>query len=130
MLVIKSNGKLSKKYLCYGRGVRCSVASSGSKNLKGLLRAMFTANEKCQSIPQDQAVTFNVKFNVRFIAFVNLVFLWHKGRNFLAVTSDCQLAALINFIKGISAAGNWTPTDSFSCRCHARGIRRTRIHNQ
>ena len=41
------------------------------------------------------------------IAFVrthpNLVFLWHKGRNFRAITGDCQLATNINFIRGISA---------------------------
>ena len=38
------------------------------------------------------------------IAFVrthpNLVVLWHKGRNFEAITGDCRLATPINFIKG------------------------------
>ena len=34
----------------------------------------------------------------------NLVFLWHKGKNFRAITGDCKLAAAsINFIRGISA---------------------------
>ena len=34
----------------------------------------------------------------------NLVFLWHKGRNFRAIiTGDCKLAAHIDFIRGISA---------------------------
>ena len=58
--------------------------------------------------------------------FLYLVFLWHKGRNFRAITGDCRLAAPINFTRGISAAGNWTlldsfsfPSVSFSCRCHA-----------
>ena len=41
------------------------------------------------------------------VAFVrkhsNLVFLWHKGRNFRAVTGNCKLAASTNFIRGISA---------------------------
>ena len=41
------------------------------------------------------------------IAFVrthpNLVFLWHKGRNFRAITDDCKLVALIDFIRGTSA---------------------------
>ena len=67
----------------------------------------------------------------------NLVFLWYKGRFFRAITGDCKLAASTNFISGISASGNWNPLDSFSfplvsfsCRCHARRIRRTRIHNQ
>lgn len=67
----------------------------------------------------------------------NLVFLWHKGRSFWAITGDRWLAAPINFIKGISvkvnfnnvieikqqvffkkqkdilATGNWTALDSF-----------------
>ena len=75
------------------------------------------------------------------IAFVrthhDLVFLGYKGRNFPAVTGDCRLAAPINFIRVISAAGKWTPLESFSfplvsfsCRSHAREIRRTRIHKQ
>ena len=42
-----------------------------------------------------------------FVAFVrrhlNLVFLWHKGRNFQAITGDYKLAASANFIRGISA---------------------------
>ena len=41
------------------------------------------------------------------------MFLWHEGRNFRANTGDCKLAAVINFIRGISP-GNWTPFDSIS----------------
>ena len=41
------------------------------------------------------------------IAFIrmhpNLVFLWHKGRNFRDVMGDCQLAIPINFIRSILA---------------------------
>ena len=33
----------------------------------------------------------------------NLVFLWHKGRNFQAIAGDCKLAASIYFIRGVSA---------------------------
>ena len=93
--------------------------------------------------------TFNLVLR-HLIAFVraqpNLVYLWHKGRNLRAITGDCRLVAPINFIRGISAARNWTPLDSFSfplvsfsCRYHARRIthrleslwiRRTRIHKQ
>ena len=44
---------------------------------------------------------------VRVVCFVrthrNLVFLWHKGRKFRAITGNCQLAVPINFIRGISA---------------------------
>ena len=44
--------------------------------------------------------TFNL-ISRQFIAFVrahsNLVFLWHKGRNFRAITGDCRLAAPINW---------------------------------
>ena len=51
------------------------------------------------------AVLFFWETNI--IAFVrahpNLVFLWHKGRNFRAIAGDCKLAASINFIRGISA---------------------------
>ena len=32
----------------------------------------------------------------------NLVFLWHKGRNFRAITGDCRLDTPINFIRGFS----------------------------
>ena len=51
------------------------------------------------------------------IAFIrmhpNLVFLWHKGRNFRDVMGDCQLAIPNNFITSILAGpGNWTPFDS------------------
>jgi len=52
----------------------------------------------------------------QIVAFVrahpNLVFLWHKGKNFQAIKGDCRLAPPINFIRGISAAVNWTPLDS------------------
>ena len=41
------------------------------------------------------------------IAFIrmhpNLVFLWHKGRNFRDVMGDCQLAIPNNFIRSILA---------------------------
>ena len=43
----------------------------------------------------------------------NLVFMWYKGRNFSAITGDYQLAAPVNFIRGILALGNWTPLDLF-----------------
>ena len=50
-----------------------------------------------------------------------------KGRNFRFITGDCRWLASINFIRGISAAGNGTPLDSlsftfasFPCRCDAR----------
>ena len=33
----------------------------------------------------------------------NLVFLWHQGGNFRAITGDCKLAVPINVIRGISA---------------------------
>ena len=33
----------------------------------------------------------------------NLVFLWHQGRNFRAITGDCKLTVPINVISGISA---------------------------
>ena len=43
----------------------------------------------------------------QLVAFVrthpNLVFLWHKGRNFRAITGDYRLAAPNDFIRGISA---------------------------
>ena len=35
----------------------------------------------------------------------NLVFLWHKGRNFRVTTGDCRLAAPINFFQG--HLGRW-----------------------
>ena len=42
-----------------------------------------------------------------FVTFVkthpNLVFLWHKGRNFRAITGHCKLATPINFIRGMPA---------------------------
>ena len=48
------------------------------------------------------------------IAFVrthpNLVFLWHKGRNFRFIA----ISRLYKFYQGISAAGNGAPLDSFS----------------
>ena len=86
-------------------------------------------------------------FTDQFIAFVgthpNLVLLWYKGRNFRAITGDCRLAASINFIRahlgrtqetGLLWQGRgWTrfrDLVSFSCRCHARRLRRTRIHNE
>ena len=43
----------------------------------------------------------------------NLVFLWYKGRNFGAITGDYQLAAPVNFMRGILVSGNWTPLDLF-----------------
>ena len=43
----------------------------------------------------------------------NLVFLWHLGNNFLAITGDCKLAAPINFIRA-PRPGNLTPFDSTS----------------
>ena len=58
----------------------------------------------------------------------NLVFLWHKGRNFqaMSIMGDCRLAPPINFIRSILAAGNWTLLDWFLfslvsvwCRCNA-----------
>ena len=42
------------------------------------------------------------------VAFVrthpNLVFLWHYGRHFRAITGECRLTALNNFIRGTSVA--------------------------
>ena len=65
----------------------------------------------------------------------NLLFLCYKGKTFQAITGNCRLATPINFIRGISAVGNWTPLETFmfplvlfSCRCHARRIRLSGIH--
>ena len=45
--------------------------------------------------------------NLALITFVimhpDLVFLWHRGRNFQATTGDCKLATPIKFIRGTSA---------------------------
>ena len=105
----------------------------------------------CRSVSLVTIVSLNCQFVIsNFILFIfmlvafvrtnpSLVFLCYKGRNYQAITGDCQLAVPINFIRGISAVGNWIPLDSFSfslvsfsCRCHACRIhvRRTRIHNQ
>ena len=43
----------------------------------------------------------NIIVSIR--AHPNLVFPWHKGKHFRAITGDCKLAASINFIRGISA---------------------------
>ena len=57
------------------------------------------------SLTPQQPGMFN--WRITFLAFVrthpNLVFLWHKGRNFRAITSDCLFSVPINFIRGISA---------------------------
>ena len=45
----------------------------------------------------------------------SLMFLWHDKRQMfeLATTAHCQFGIHITFIRGISAAGNWTPLESF-----------------
>ena len=49
-----------------------------------------------------------------FDAFVrthpNLVFLWHKGRNFRVITGHCKLTDPINFIRDTPSVGK---LDSF-----------------
>jgi len=46
----------------------------------------------------------------------NLVFLWHKGRNFRAITGDCKLAAPINFIRAILAGETGPLSNRFRFR--------------
>ena len=90
--------ELSDNWFC--AIVWCSVNTysdrHGGKSV-GARRWLHTMNESNWH--------FN-KFSL-LIAFVrthpNLVFLWHKGRNFGAITDDCRLATPINFIRGISA---------------------------
>ena len=61
----------------------------------------------------------------KFIAFVrthhNLVFLWHKGSEFRAITGDCRLAAPINFIRGTLAGKLDSFRLDFVCVSDGRG---------
>ena len=94
----------------------------------GNLNASGTGESKYPGARLDLTVNFHhehsiVPTNFPWVSEDGVLCYW--GRNVRAIKGDCKLAAPINFIRGISATGNWTPLDSFSCPCHARAWSRS-----
>ena len=114
--------RLFLKRLASCRANRGSLQDNGEglgdiQRLKLKLRGKFTL------IISKSFLSFTACFTklhgppFHFVAFVrthsNLAFLWHKDRNFQAITGDCKLAALF-ILSGASRPGNWTPFYSIS----------------